>query len=147
MTEFAQPSKKSCVIRGNSNAFFVVGTAELYTAVGIEHRVDVDAVAVVVVVVVAKGAVAVDVVIAVLVGKKLDTVWNGESLKETFSVRSGSFRAVISIGEQGRDRLHSAGARSLTAWMIWHSRASDTTVKYALFRCEESRRSSWTFCH
>jgi len=26
------------------------------------------------------------------------------------------------------------------------TRASDTTVKYALFRCEGSRRSSWYFC-
>jgi len=48
-------------------AFVVVGIAELYTAIGIEHRVDFDAVAVVVVVVVAKGEVAVDIVIAVLV--------------------------------------------------------------------------------
>jgi len=86
-------------------AFVVVGTPELYTAVGIEHRVDVDAVAVVV----AKSAVAVDIVIAVLVAKEIDTVWNGESLRETLSVRSGSFREVISIGEQDRDRLHSAG--------------------------------------
>jgi len=51
-------------------------------------------------------------VIVVLVAKELDTVWNGESLRETLSVRSGSFRAVIRIGEQDRDRLHSAGARS-----------------------------------
>jgi len=123
-------------------AFVVVGTAELYTAVGIEHRVDVDAVAVVVAGVVAKGGVAVDIVIAVLVAKELDTVWNGESFRETLSVRSGSFRAVISIGEQDRDRLHSASVRSLAGWMTWHSRASDTTVKYALFRCEESRPSS-----
>jgi len=126
-------------------AFVVVGTAELYTAVGIEHRVDVNVVAVVVVVVFVKGAVAVDIVIAVLVAKELDTVLNGESLSETLSVLSGSFRAAISIGEQDRDRWHSAGARSLTGWMIWHSRASDTTVKYVLFRCEESRRSSWSF--
>jgi len=46
-------------------AFVVVGTAELSTAVGIEHRVDDD----VVEVVDAKGAVAVDIVIAVLVAK------------------------------------------------------------------------------
>jgi len=58
-------------------------------------------------------------VIVVLVAKELDTVWNGESLRET--VRSGSFRAVIRIGEQDRDRLHSADARSLPRWMIWHA--------------------------
>jgi len=51
-------------------AFVAVGIAESYTAVGIEHRVDVDTVAVVV----AKGAVAVDIVIAVLVAKELYTV-------------------------------------------------------------------------
>jgi len=39
-------------------AFVVVGTAELYTAVGFEHRVCVDAVAFVIAVIVAKGAVA-----------------------------------------------------------------------------------------
>jgi len=61
-------------------------------------------------------------VIALLVAKELDTVWNGESLRETHLFRSGSFRAAISIGEQDRARLHSAGARSLTGWMIWHSR-------------------------
>jgi len=53
-------------------------------------------------------------------------------------VRWGSFRAAISIGEQDRDRLHSAGARSLTGWMIWHSLASDTTVKDALFGRESA---------
>jgi len=52
-------------------AFVVVCTAELYTAVGTEHRVNVEAFAVVVV---ASGAVAVDIVIAVLVDEKLDTV-------------------------------------------------------------------------
>jgi len=86
---------------------------DLFLAVGIEHRVDVDAVAVLVVVVVAKGVVAVDIVIAVLVAEELDTVWNGESLRETLSVLSGSLRAAISIGEQDRDRWHSAGVRSL----------------------------------
>jgi len=70
-------------------AFVVVGTVELYTAVGFEHRVGVGAVAVVMAVIVAKCAVAVDIVIAVLVAKELDTVWDGESLRDTLSVRSG----------------------------------------------------------
>jgi len=78
-------------------AFVVVGTAELYTAVGIEHRVDVDAVAVVVAGVVAKGGVAVDIVIAVLVAKELDTVWNGESFRETLSVRHDGSICSLSI--------------------------------------------------
>jgi len=62
-------------------SFVVVGTAELYTVVGFEHRVGVGAVAVVIAVIVAKGAVSVDIVISVLVDKELDTVWNGESLE------------------------------------------------------------------